>query len=144
MDDKRGKSLRKKPGRSQKNIDPKKISAPVPIANIKGLPSHIKPNAQLSKYNTPRERPQQGDKTADLVKRRYSTRFAQLPQDFDAGAPPVPSLPVPDQYASTPPSRDGPIRQESSERRRLKLDPKILSDPNLTPERGEQCMSSLI
>lgn len=143
MDEKRGKSLRKKSGRTQKNINPKKIGAPVPIANTKGLPSHIKPSAELSKYSTPRERPQQGDKTADLVKRRYSTRFAQLPQDFNAGAPPVPSLPLPDQYGSAPPSRDGPVRQESSERRRLKLDPNVLSDPNLTPERGENCMFSL-
>ena len=143
MDEKRGKSLRKKSGRSQKNVGPKKISAPVPIANTKGLPSHIKPSAELGKYSTPRERPPQGDKTADLVKRRYSTRFAQLPQDVNAGAPPVPALPIPDQYASIPPSRDGPQRQGSSERRRLQLDPKILADPTLTPERGEECMSIL-
>ena len=143
MDDKRGKSLRKKSGRNHKNINPKKISAPVPIANTQELPSHIKPNAQLGKYAMPRERPQQADKTADLVKRRYSTRFAQLPQDFPADAPPVPSLPIPDQYGSTPPSRDGLNRQESSERRRPKLDPQVLSDPNFTPEKGEECMSTV-
>ena len=143
MDEKKGKSLRKKSGRSQKNIDPKKISAPVPVVNTQALPSHIKPSAQLGKYATPRERPQQGDKTADLVKRRYSTRFAQLPQDFHAGAPPVPSLPIPDLHGSAPPSRDGPNRQGSYERRQFKLDPRVLSDPSLTPERGEECMSLL-
>lgn len=83
----------------------------------------------------PRPRPSisGGDRTADLVKRRYSTRFAQ-PQDNEL-APPMPSIPgLPAQYpAAKPPSRDG----RSPERRAgqpLTIDLKALRDPQLQPE----------
>ena len=89
------------------------------------------------------------DKTSDLVKRRYSTRFAGgIPQDATAGlVPPVPAMPsLPAQYARSPsrgadsdrslsrdgrsPSRDGPGR--------LKVDPRALKDPNLQAEKYVQ------
>lgn len=92
-----------------------------------GLPGGPRPR--------PRERPQNGDATADLVKRRYSTRFAQAP-DFSVGAPPVPSVPsIPGRFAVQPPSRDGPPGGGE----RVKVDTKALRDPNLRPE---QCTTS--
>lgn len=38
--------------------------------------------------------PPSSGKTSDLVKRRYSTRFNNLPPGFDAAAPPIPSVPA--------------------------------------------------
>ena len=141
MDDRKGKSLRKKTGRSQKTIDPKKISAPVPIADTQAIPSHLKPSSHSSrKLDAPRERPQQGDKTADLVKRRYSTKLNQVPQDFNLNAPPVPVLPAQGQYGQTQ-AAGSSSRQKSSERRRLKADLKFLTDPKYTKEETEKCMN---
>ncbi|KAH9845008.1 exocyst complex component exo84-like [Teratosphaeria destructans] len=87
------------------------------------------------------------DKTSDLVKRRYSTRFTgQAPNYNDGGlAPPVPSMPsLPAQYAqrgrksqdSRSPSREGksPSRAEG----RIKADARALKDPNLQAEQYVQ------
>ncbi|KAF2459138.1 hypothetical protein BDY21DRAFT_318400 [Lineolata rhizophorae] len=100
---------------------------------------------------------QQSERTAEMVKRRYSTRFTNLPQDFsvEGGAPPVPAMPgIPAQYMGAggrpgtagsrmaPPSRDGP--RASSEGRRgdkIGVDLKKLRDPNLRPE---QYVASLL
>ncbi|KAK4954297.1 exocyst complex component exo84 [Elasticomyces elasticus] len=88
------------------------------------------------------------DKTSDLVKRRYSTRFAGgVPQHgFNDGlAPPVPAIPsLPAQYTqqrrpssdSRSPSRDG--RSLSREGPRLKVDVRALKDPNLQAEQYVQ------
>ncbi|TKA76977.1 hypothetical protein B0A55_04904 [Friedmanniomyces simplex] len=89
-----------------------------------------------------------GDKTSDLVKRRYSTRFAGgVPQYGNGGdgglVPPVPAMPsLPAQYAqqrrpsneSRSPSRDG----RSPERGRLRVDVRALKDPNLQAEQYVQ------
>ncbi|KAL1587887.1 hypothetical protein WHR41_03244 [Cladosporium halotolerans] len=86
-----------------------------------------------------------GDTTSDLVKRRYSTRFAALPQDATAGlVPPVPTIPnIPAQYArdqgrgaSKSPSRDG--RSQSRGPGPLKVDPRALADPKLQAEKYVQ------
>ena len=137
MSDDRGKSIATL--RKKRTVRPK-ISGPLPA----GLPSQgsqrvpeRKPSS--SRLNAPRPRPQQGDKTSDLVKRRYSTRYTQLQSDFGAGAPPVPSVPkVPTQYGN---------RAASSERRavgssdgpRIKVDPDALQDPSLKPEQCKHC-----
>jgi len=85
-----------------------------------------------------------GDKTSDLVKRRYSTRFAGgVPQYGNGGdgglVPPVPALPaLPSRHAqpqrpgggSRSPSREG----RSPERGRLRVDVRALKDPNLQAE----------
>ncbi|KAK1077546.1 exocyst complex component exo84 [Friedmanniomyces endolithicus] len=85
-----------------------------------------------------------GDKTSDLVKRRYSTRFAGgVPQYGNGGdgglVPPVPALPtLPPRLAqprrpsndSRSPSREG----RSPERGRLRVDVRALKDPNLQAE----------
>ncbi|KAF2396550.1 hypothetical protein EJ06DRAFT_223931 [Trichodelitschia bisporula] len=128
----RGISLRKKRTVRPKISAPKQISAPLPAGVPVGdAAKKLAPPAGLPDAPRPRERPQNGDKTADLVKRRYSTRFTTLPGDFNAGVPPMPSMPsVPSKYAQAPPSRDGrPTGQ------RIRIDVNALSDPSLRPEK---------
>ncbi|KAI9745694.1 MAG: exocyst complex component exo84 [Claussenomyces sp. TS43310] len=62
------------------------ISAPMPI-------SGPVPPGKTSLHGPP-QRPQPGGKISDLIKRRYSTRFTNLPSDFDATVPPIPSVPA--------------------------------------------------
>ncbi|KAK2752888.1 exocyst complex component exo84 [Arachnomyces sp. PD_36] len=120
----RGLTLRSKTRRPQISA-PKPISGPVPTNNAQ------------SSGNAPafpplnREKTQQSGATSDLVKRRYSTRFNQLP-DFNANAPPMPGVPkVPDGYGSAPqdpgatPSASQPIR----------VDVNALRDPSLPAEK---------
>ncbi|KAK5746141.1 exocyst complex component exo84 [Elasticomyces elasticus] len=91
------------------------------------------------------------DKTSDLVKRRYSTRFAGgVPHQngFQDGlAPPVPAIPsLPAQYARRPssdsrsPSRDG--RSPSRDGPRIRVDVRALKDPNLQAESYVQTILS--
>lgn len=71
--------------------------------------------------------------TSDLVKRRYSSRFNNIPSDFDASAPPVPSVPsLPNQYASS--SNDRARGPSPAKGPALNVDLKVLRDPNLRPE----------
>ncbi|KAF1817178.1 hypothetical protein P152DRAFT_463435 [Eremomyces bilateralis CBS 781.70] len=83
----------------------------------------------------PAHRPQQrtADRTAEMVKRRYSTRFAQAPDFSGSAHPMVPALPqLADKYAS----RDGPVGVESiGDEKRLKVDAKALRDPGFRPEK---------
>lgn len=81
------------------------------------------------------------NKTSDLVKRRYSTRFAGGVPLQDGLAPPVPAMPgLPTQYARRPesrsPSRDG--RGASREEGRLNVDMRALKDPQLAAEKYVQ------
>lgn len=130
MEDKRGFSLRQKKSSRRpaisapKQLSSQSITAP-PISQgpprVNGLSE--KPT------NGSRERPSRpGGNTVDLVKRRYSTRFAQLPDFNNADAPPMPNghhepqnsklnLPVPHQTQS------------------LNVDVAALKDPNLDPEK---------
>jgi hypothetical protein len=141
MDEKsKGISLRKKRSVRPTISAPKQISAPLPSGLSAGQSTQSRPTANDGGLPTgprPRERPQNGDRTADLVKRRYSTRFAQLPQDYNGGdAPPMPTVPsIPSQFAVQPPTQDG---QERSGQR-IRVDTKSLRDPSLQPE---QCMLS--
>ncbi|WEW56969.1 exocyst complex component exo84 [Emydomyces testavorans] len=86
--DVRGLTLRSKSRRPQ-------ISAPKPIVNPNSGSSKTPPPAAAAAglpSATPRPR-QNGGATSDLVKRRYSAKFNQLP-DFAVGEPPpVPGLP---------------------------------------------------
>lgn len=136
MDEKsKGISLRKKRSARPTISAPKQISAPLPAGISAGQSIQSRPAANSSGLPSgprPRERPQNGDRTADLVKRRYSTRFAQLPQDYGAGAPPMPAMPsMPSQFAVQPPSRDG----QKSSGQKIKVDTKSLRDPSLQPEK---------
>ncbi|KAL8635439.1 MAG: hypothetical protein Q9228_007069 [Teloschistes exilis] len=93
MEDKKGFSLRqKKPSRRPTISAPKQFSnqlGPVPSKNQ----GHPRVNALSEKpQNVKEDRPgRPGGNTADLVKRRYSTRFAQLPDFNNADVPPVPN-----------------------------------------------------
>lgn len=64
--------------------------------------------------------------TSDLVKRRYSTRFNNLPAGYDATAPPpaMPSVPV--------------IKSQSGRGPAVKLDMRALQDPKL---QADKCQS---
>lgn len=130
----KGISLRKKRTVKPKISAPKQISGPLPPGLTGNAPSRAGPGGGPPNAPIPRERPRDGNKTAELVKRRYSTKLgSDWPTDFSAGAPPVPSLPpIPSQFAVKPPSRN-----EQLPVLRLKFDPNALADPNLRPE---QCM----
>lgn len=126
MEDKeksKGISLRKK-----RTVRPK-ISGPKPL--LPGAQPLSKPQSQND--TTPDQKSQlrprdPATNTADLVKRRYSTRFNQVEEGL---APPVPALPG----ASVPGSRDGKL-PGSSEGKKVEVDLKALGDPNF---RSEQC-----
>lgn len=130
--ERKGLSLRKKRTVKPKISAPKQISGPLPV-NL-STDSLVRPKVSLDgglpTGPRPRQqRPKDGDATADLVKRRYSTRFTNLPTDFSAGAPPLPSVPkIPNQYG-VPPSRDG-----TPSGPRVKVDVKALGNPNLQPD----------
>lgn len=77
--------------------------------------------------------------TSDLVKRRYSSRFNNLPEGFDATAPPIPALPNLDKYdpgrdaRGAPPSRGGGNAPT--------VDIKALRDPKLV---ADQYVSNIL
>ena len=120
----RSKSTRKRP----------QISAPRPIEdpNAQQIPKQPEQTTAPPAARIPAVKAQQdGGQTSDLVKRRYSTRFNQLP-NFNADAPPVPSLPGGHSEfssASIPSSRDA-----SGAATPLKVDLKALRDPKLPVE----------
>ncbi|KAL8931018.1 MAG: hypothetical protein Q9208_000120 [Pyrenodesmia sp. 3 TL-2023] len=130
MEDKRGFSLRQK-----KTLRRPAISAPKQVSSQSTTappPSQAPPRMNGLREKTPNTSREQssrpGEKTADLVKRRYSTRFGQLPAFNSADAPPLPNghhanqslkpnLPVP-----------GPAQS-------VNVDIASLKDPNLDPEK---------
>ena len=122
-------TLRKKGTKRPQISAPRQISGPVSARQA--------PSANGNSLDIPREKAQQSGATADLVKRRYSTRFNQLP-DFSAGAPPIPGLPqIPPQFGSSrgpSPRRPGTASTSGP----IDLDLKALQDPNLKPEQCRQ------
>ncbi|KAK5455987.1 exocyst complex component exo84 [Exophiala xenobiotica] len=123
--DTRGLTLRKK------RKDRPTISAP---QNASG-PGITRPSRQQNKsgatLDVPRDRSAPSE-TSDLVKRRYSTRYNQLPDFSNIGAPPVPTLPSALKRRSGGGSPRRPGTGSSS--RPLLVDSDTLSDPNLQPE----------
>ena len=116
-----GLTLRKKGGRRP------------PIQQISGpIPSKA-PLSTGRSIAAPRDKNLQSAATSDLVKRRYSTRFNQLP-DF-TNAPPVPSLPshpgAPKRW-SRPRSSGRPGTSDSTHP--IRLDVAALRDASLQPE----------
>lgn len=99
------------------------ISAPQPIAGP--TPSERRPSAAQPG----------GGATSDLVKRRYSARFNQVP-DSTLDAPPIPSLPSDLQVFK---NRDGPSTIPSGMQAgpsvTLEVDLKALKDPSLPVEK---------
>ena len=122
----KGISLRqKKPNRREGISGAKQISR-----------STFKPNRSDETTEPTSEAPTQRPKaggTSDLVKRRYSTRFNQLPDFNNADAPPMPNLPLPQQHRrSRTPS---PAKQKAS------VDVTALKDPRL---QADKCKTSVL
>ncbi|KFG83921.1 Exocyst complex component EXO84 [Metarhizium anisopliae] len=107
---------------------PRQISSPMPQDSPLGGAPPLVPEA------VPRPRlrppPMAGGKTSDLVKQRYSTRFNNLPTDFDPSAPPLPAVPPIPQYDKREPQRPAPSRAGAAP----VIDIKALRDPNLVPD----------
>ncbi|KAJ4322739.1 exocyst complex component exo84 [Neodidymelliopsis sp. IMI 364377] len=155
----KGISLRKKRGdKSKKNAPtisaPRQISAPMPAGTGIGaatLSSSGRPSQDSSRSRSrgpqndgrsgSQQRPQRADKTADLVKRRYSQKVMQLPADFPGNGAPMPDMPqIPSQFRDKSQTRDG-RPEPSAEGRGLKVDMRALRDPNL---QAEQYVSSIL
>ena len=87
------------------------------------------PNDQTA---STKQRPQLGGQTSNLIKKRYSIRYNQLPDLNDPDAPPVPSIPnFQRAFAQHFGSREGsPARQQG-------VDVRALRDPSL---QAEECI----
>ncbi|RDL39861.1 uncharacterized protein BP5553_04201 [Venustampulla echinocandica] len=129
MSESRGISLRtKRKGRPAISA-PQQVSGPIPQSG--GAPRST--GGKPSFDGPPPPRPQAGGKTSDLVKRRYSTRFNNLPNGFDATKPPIPSVPqISGQYA---PSADRVRGPSPAKGPGLTVDVRALRDPNLRAEK---------
>jgi hypothetical protein len=148
----KGISLRKKRGdKSKKNAPPtisapRQISAPMPAGvAAASLPGSGRPSTDSNRSRTRQDapqsqpRPQRPDKTADLVKRRYSQKITTLPSDFGNGEP-MPQMPqMPAQYRDKSQTREQ-RPPGSSDGRALKVNMTALRDPNL---RVEQCEAGM-
>ncbi|KAG9684533.1 putative exocyst complex component Exo84, partial [Aureobasidium melanogenum] len=103
---------------------------PPPLQHSHSSDTAPRNNSQTSQTSLalPRPRPSLGgpDRTADLVKRRYSTRFANYPQDAER-APSVPNIPA--HLAQSRPNRSPDRRGE-----RIRVDVNALRDPDLQPD----------
>lgn len=156
----KGISLRKKRGdKSRKNAPtisaPRQISAPMPAGAAAAgigaatLSSSGRPSQDSSRSRSRgpgggdgnAQQRQRADKTADLVKRRYSQKIMQLPSDFPGSGAPMPDLPqMPSQFRDQSqtrgdgaPERSAPSAQGagSANGRALAVDMRALRDPNL-------------
>ena len=77
----------------------------------------------------PRPRPKANDSTTNMVKKRYSVRYNQVP-DITQGAPPLPGLPqLPPQFAQQNGSSASLGQQQGQG-----VDLRALRDPNLQPD----------
>lgn len=129
MSEGRGLTLRKKKSQKRPVISAPQQQRPGPGPVPVAAPSD---NNQL---RPPKGRPGQSD-TSDLVKRRYSTRYNQLPQFGGSDIPDVPALPGAGANAFKRRSHGSPSRPQSAHRSDpLKVDQQALADPNLQHER---------
>lgn len=131
MSEGRGLTLRKK------RKDRPKISGPQPAAPSGG-PRPSGPTPQQSQPGSSRTIPKERNaETSDLVKRRYSTRYNQLPNFGGGDTPAVPALPPALKRRSGPPSPKRPSTRDGAREAGapLNVDEDILSDPNLQADR---------
>ncbi|KAG8527529.1 uncharacterized protein KY384_007681 [Bacidia gigantensis] len=121
MDDKnKGFSLRQKKSKRIPISGPKPISGPI---------SQTKPPTLNGSTRTNTTGRTDTANTADIVKRRYSTRFNQLPDFNTANAPPVPSL----SQGYSKPSSHG--QQQAGQGLKIPLDVNALKDPAFQTEK---------
>ena len=137
MSDLKGFSLRTKKGR-RGHKETSKSSAQVP-----DVPEERSRYALKEKYGTPgdstdprdaksRERSRPGGATSDIIKKRYSIRYNQLPDFSQSDAPPLPGVPkLPQGYA-----QDGGRDASPAEQNRG-ADLRALKDSSLRAEEGE-------
>src|SRR5690242_2361482 len=157
-DKQKGISLRKKRGvKSKKNAPaisaPRQISAPMPAGAAMGAAalsssgrpsqdstrSRSRPPADDGRGPQPRQR---ADKTADLVKRRYSQKVMQLPSDFPGSGAPMPDLPqIPSQFRDKSQTRDARPDRGGADGRGPRVDMRALREPNL---QAEQYVASML
>lgn len=117
MEDKgKGFSLRQKKSRQ---VVPKKISAPIRTTPQAPIRPNVNGKVETTTANT-----------SDLVKRRYSTRFTNLPDFGSNDAPPVPSIPTLPAHLAQPDSRPSTAQRNQ----KLQADADALKDPNLQVE----------
>ena len=136
MSDLKGFSLRTKKGR-RGHKESSKGSAPVP-----DVPDERSRYALQDKYSPAgdstdrrpakdRERSRPGGATSDIIKKRYSIRYNQLPDFNQADAPPLPGVPkLPQGYAQDGGRDDSPARQNRG------ADLRALKDSSLRAEEG--------
>ena len=128
MSEGRGLTLRKK------RKDRPTISGPHPPTSSTDPRPQPQQNKSGSSLAIPRERNAPSE-TSDLVKRRYSTRYNQLPDFSNLDNPPVPPLPGAlkrqSRSGSSPKRRSRP----SGGSHPLQIDQSALDDPNLSHER---------
>ncbi|EUC36033.1 hypothetical protein COCCADRAFT_34465 [Bipolaris zeicola 26-R-13] len=156
----KGISLRKKRGDKSKKAPPvisapRQISAPMPVAVApSSLPGSGRPSNESSRSRTrqdappppPQANPQRPDKTAALVKRRYSQKVTTNPPDFRDRAP-MPQMPMQYRQEREPSQTREPRQQgmsnapNGSNGRALQVDPRALRDPNL---KVEQYVSTIL
>lgn len=125
MEDKgKGFSLRQKKTRRVPISAPKQISGPINTAQLPtSSRGSTRPNVNGKVASSTAD-------TSDLVKRRYSTRFGQLPDFNNAHVSPVPSIPaLPGQFAPSE-SRPSTARQVQ----KLPVDVDALRDPDFDVE----------
>jgi hypothetical protein len=107
---------------------------PPPLQRAPSSETAPRNNSQASQASqpVPRPRPSLGgpDRTADLVKRRYSTRFANYPQDAER-APSVPN--IPQHLAAQSRSNRSPERR-AAPGEPIRVDVNALRDPDLQPD----------
>ena len=124
MDDKsKGFSLRQKKSKRIPISGPKPISAPISHPNqaTSKIPSRPNVNGKTDTGNT-----------ADLVKRRYSTRFNQVPDFSNANPPTVPAVPtLPNSYAQS----SARTAASTTQGHKIGHDVNALKDPNFQTEK---------
>lgn len=124
----------------------KKTSRRPPISAPRQIPSNLNPAVpSLGRTNgngeappeplgqdrsVARPKPRVGGGTSDIVKRRYSTRFTNLPEFSTAGAPSVPALPASSTHLAQPKRLDSPASQQ-----KINIDQGALKNPGLDAEK---------
>ncbi|KAK3352951.1 serine/threonine-protein phosphatase pp2a catalytic subunit [Lasiosphaeria hispida] len=115
---------------------PRQISGPISQDDQSSRGPAARPAPDETPRPRPRPPPQSNGKTSDLVKRRYSTRFNNLPTDFDPTSNPMPTLPALDKYEQQerrpPPSRGGGGGAAPPVDVRALRDPKLVAEQYVT------------